>query len=644
MPSRTSCCNGTLFRKDLARFWPIWAAYVIIWFLMLPLTMISQMRQPMAYRDPYFIQDITHNMMEAPAVMMAFFFSIIVAMAVFSYLYQGRSTNFFHALPIRRERQFLSHSAAGLFILISGNVVIFLLSVLVEAAGGQLDIASLLQWLAVTSLCDVAFFGFAAFCAMLTGHILALPCIYVILQFAFVAAEALVQYVLKFFIFGLGSFNSRLTFLSPCVMMMRRLRWHNVYDDAGELLQTSFEGWGAVAAYFLVGAVFLVLALVLYRHRRMEASTDVIAIRVLKPVFRWCLAIAGALCVASILCLTVFEGSTHMSGNLPGVLGIVFLLIGGFIGWVIADILLKKSFRVFRGHWKGFGIFAVIVIVLSLLCQHGAFGYEKRVPLPDEVAGVNLTADGTWDNGTFLTEPENIAAVVALHESILNHKALHTANHLDGTRNVYISYVDADNKVILQRIYQIAADESQCADRGSDLRTAERLLNVQEALRDRCTPDIEVRPDTIMSAYWYYNYEPTTSPSSYRGPGEYTMPAMPEYYSSTMPVDGTLTDEEAYELYTDCILPDMEDGSMGLVWLIQDSDYAKNVLNIMLELELVEPAEDPIYDPYHYDHLHFQIPVSATRTVQWLEAHGYDITTLWDAASLCSNADAFPVY
>ncbi len=422
--------------------------------------------------------------------------------------------------------------------------------------------------------------------------------------------------------------------------MLQQLRWFTEYDDAGERISTVFQGWGIAGIYCVVGLVFLVLALVLYRHRRMEASTDVIAIRVLKPVFRWCLAIAGALCAASIFLLSLYDGTGN---SLPDVLGIVFLLIGGFIGWVVADILLKKSFRVFRGHWKGFGIFAVIVIVLSLLCQNGAFGYEKKVPLPEEVTSVRLMADIGWGANAFLEEPENVAGVVALHESILNNKALHESGQSD-SYTVTILYLDEEGDPILQRSYRLAAGEEQCADYSSDVRTAERLLNVQEALRDRCTPDkIPVRPDTIMNAYLYTEYNLDAydgAPGPFRGTGY----AMPEYFDSTMPVDETLTDEEAYELYTECILPDMEDGNMGLVWLIMDSDYAKNVLNITLDMELVGPAEDRSFDPFNYDSLHFRIPVQAERTVQWLEGHGYDTTTLWDAASLCSNADAYPVY
>ena len=36
MPSKTSFCNGTEFRKCLSRWWPLWVIYSVILFILLP--------------------------------------------------------------------------------------------------------------------------------------------------------------------------------------------------------------------------------------------------------------------------------------------------------------------------------------------------------------------------------------------------------------------------------------------------------------------------------------------------------------------------------------------------------------------------------------------------------------------------------
>ena len=98
MRSATSYCNGTLYRKTLARFWPLWGLYSLIWLFVLPLNLLT------TYFNSY------HNMVpnasrylslrsiawDIPYVlewgmMTAAFFAILSAMAVFGYLYSSRS-------------------------------------------------------------------------------------------------------------------------------------------------------------------------------------------------------------------------------------------------------------------------------------------------------------------------------------------------------------------------------------------------------------------------------------------------------------------------------------------------------------------------------------------------------------------------
>ena len=47
MRSATSYFNSTLYRKTLARFWPLWVGYGVIWMFCIPLNMLT------AYFDRY---------------------------------------------------------------------------------------------------------------------------------------------------------------------------------------------------------------------------------------------------------------------------------------------------------------------------------------------------------------------------------------------------------------------------------------------------------------------------------------------------------------------------------------------------------------------------------------------------------------
>ena len=42
MRSGISCFNGTLYRKTMARFWPLWALYGLFWMFAIPLNLMNR--------------------------------------------------------------------------------------------------------------------------------------------------------------------------------------------------------------------------------------------------------------------------------------------------------------------------------------------------------------------------------------------------------------------------------------------------------------------------------------------------------------------------------------------------------------------------------------------------------------------------
>ena len=100
-------------------------------------------------------------------------------MAAFSHLYSERTANFYAALPVRRGAMFASCAAAGLLPLVVGNLLIALLALCVELAGGGVHFVSLAEWFAAVTLELVAYFGLASLCAMFTGHIVDMPLLFI---------------------------------------------------------------------------------------------------------------------------------------------------------------------------------------------------------------------------------------------------------------------------------------------------------------------------------------------------------------------------------------------------------------------------------------------------------------------------------
>ncbi len=200
MRSKTSCFNGALLRSGMKRFWPLWAGYLLIWILVMPLPLLRGLRYPgisaMEFREWVL------NLARFGGEIMGAIFAVFSAMAVWSFLYAGRSASGMACLPVRREGQFFSALLAGFLPLAAGNLIVSLLTLPVCLAGG-FSPAVLGEFFCISVLMLLFFYGFATLCAQLTGNILILPVVYGILNFVAVAVDFLLHLVLGYFVYGM---------------------------------------------------------------------------------------------------------------------------------------------------------------------------------------------------------------------------------------------------------------------------------------------------------------------------------------------------------------------------------------------------------------------------------------------------------
>ena len=98
MQSKTSCFNGTLFRKNLTRFWPLWGLASFIGALF-PLAVLLDMvhRGRTALTAPEFTRMYYQVVSVVPAIDLVY--AALCALAVWSYLYSARSVGLMHTLP-----------------------------------------------------------------------------------------------------------------------------------------------------------------------------------------------------------------------------------------------------------------------------------------------------------------------------------------------------------------------------------------------------------------------------------------------------------------------------------------------------------------------------------------------------------------
>ena len=253
MPSKTSFCNGAEFRKCLSRWWPLWVIYGVILFIMLPGVLLNaRTTTPYVSTDQIsYLSNVILSETQMLLPLTAFCAGLLAAAAMFGYLYTPRSAGLAASLPIRRGCMFRTHLLAGLLMLLSAEAVIFGLAVLIEATRFELVIEPLLIWLGILALETVVFYGIAVLCAMFTGHVVMLPCLYLLVNFIAVGFQLLVEAVLYTFVYGMsGMVDLPVDWLSPLVLFMRRTSISNDYL----LRPISGTGAEAVCCLVVVGA------------------------------------------------------------------------------------------------------------------------------------------------------------------------------------------------------------------------------------------------------------------------------------------------------------------------------------------------------------------------------------------------------
>lgn len=500
MRSKTSFFNGTLFRKNLTRFWPLWGGASFLGSLF-PLAMLLQLmrygeisavgRNPMEFTEAYYI------ILSQVVPIVSLLYAILCAMVVWSYLYNARSVGLMHALPIRREGLFITNFLSGMAMQLIPYAVVGALCVLVSLACGCLEPVGLL--VTILGVLGESFFYFASatLAAFVTGNIFALPAFYFLLHFLAVLLDWLVSTFATGFLFGLsGSYSGAVEWLSPTVYLINQVDVDRTYEevfvrDAGSvyggythsvLSAVHLENVWLIGVYALAGVVLLALAYALYRRRRSESAGDVVAVMWMKPVFRFGLAGLAALLGGQLLYTLFWE--QFQSGRYyetPPML--VCMIAAGVIGYYIASMLLAKALRVFRGSWKGVALVAVGCAVLCGVLHFDVLGVSARVP---EISRVEKVTFQAADNHyTFYPGEEDalLEQVRELHQAIVKDQAYIRANE-SGWRDaqtVYASGINLTyyltNGLRVERDYLLPLTGDRMAQEGTYDHLLDQLIN-----------------------------------------------------------------------------------------------------------------------------------------------------------------------
>ena len=481
MPSVKSYFNKSLFRGTLGRTWPLWAAYTLAWLLVMPVWLFTMLnRYHIGYSRITVSYDIL-NMSINGGIAAAALSGICFAMAMFSYLSNSRATCAMHTMPIRREGLFLTNYLAGLFAQSTTLVLAYALAALVAVCHGVFDAYALGMGLVINLLLVVFFYSFGVLCMVCAGQILAGAAFYGIFNFVFIAMEALIQTFAGNFLYGYVSQSNFVTmFLSPLFRLYSSLGASKVYPQTAdgdirwdlEPIGVEVQNFRYAPIYAFAGVILAVIALTLYRKRKSEATGSTVAVTWLRPVFKYSVALCTAFSFGQLLSYFVFEltESNYETGALVGT--IACMVFAGLLGYYAAEMLLKKSFRVFKSAWKGALATAVVLVLIGASFPLDLTGYQSYVPAAGEIghAQVGFYTGGNINDWFDLNDAESIALLRDAHYACILDKPRQTAvsryEPQEHYCNFYVDYFLTDGTQVSRR-YNMSFDPAMLSDPSS---------------------------------------------------------------------------------------------------------------------------------------------------------------------------------
>ncbi len=601
MKFTTSFFNPTLYAKQVRRFWPLWAAYFAFWLFRfpLPLLVVAVRSARAGSSESFWIspEDFLSESLDSLSggVILAALFGLLCAMAMFAYLYQTRSAYAVHALPPRREALFLTNYAAGLSFMLLPNLLVFLLTLLVAAVAGIFSHALpiLLAWVLVQSASCLFFYSFAVFCAMFTGHIVALPVFYGILNFLASLLSYLLRSLCDLFLKGFVDFPDPVTKVADALFpLMRFLQVCDVLTD-GEPLSGSAL---VLIGYSLAGVAFTVAALLLYRRRNMETAGDVIAVPFVRPLFRcglsFCAGIAFGTFTAALL---------DMLSAFPLTLLIALFSVAAYF---VAEMFIRKSFRV-RSAWKGAVVMGAVMVLLCTAVTLDVTGFSSRIPKKEDVASIRtnlIEFSSPYDSSTYtladLTDPDLISDLMDIHGRLIEgDEETNVEGWEDGgaimSYNLTIRYTLTDGSP-LERDYEVILRENDLA-----------------------------RPDSLTYRFNEILQNQTFLEQSYNTERFDDLPLLTAYLTDTIDPKTAQFNEEVYlsgvsqeELggLWQAVKNDLSAGRLGQHYLFETEETEKNtyitVLNFVFQTT-----------PKTTNNFRVTLTPAAQETLSWLQSH-----------------------
>ncbi|SHM90049.1 hypothetical protein [Gracilibacillus kekensis] len=450
MPSKTSYFKKEIWKQSFRTSGWIGIAYFIALIFVLPLQIIMELSSVDQETITYYQENVHHLLYFNGEIQGLLMITAPVLASIFTFRYMQvkGSADFMHSLPIKRSQLFYHQFLLGYLMVIVPAIINALLLL---ALYGTMDVDHMYQhadignWLYFTIMINTLFYTFSVLIGVLTG----ISTVQAALSYIFLLFPAgismLIYYNLEMLLIGFSpeyAVGNNLSNLSPFIQVF------DIQFRELDIKNFSF--------YWIISLICIVSSIIIYRGRNVEAANQALAFTILKPVFK----------IGVTFCFMLLGGTYFgfVQGQFLGWISFGYLF-GAFIGYLLAEMLIQKTWRIFH-QWKGLLLYIGVSLLVLLSIVFDIYGFEKRIPEPENVESVFITDDSfrfnTYQSGenakdnANITDPELIKKIIGLHQTILDdeyYEKAHNRNYTEDSQTFFINYYLENGQKINRRYF-----------------------------------------------------------------------------------------------------------------------------------------------------------------------------------------------
>ncbi len=443
MKSKISFFNKTIFKKNITLYWPIWAGYLLLLLGVQPITLWGVFENG-RYYEVYTAQDKFQDFIGVyeymPTGWFIVFAAVIVGMALYSYIYNAKSANMIHALPVDKTQLFGTNVLSGLTFLIVPQIVSAIISAAVCLCYGvnRLEVIgiALVRYIATAFVA----YGVVTFCAMFTGLLVALPLYVLVFNFLGKWVYYMIYLMVNVFAHGVSGLERSFyiifeVILAPMSALGEYIGFHEVYKKEALVGIEIFAG-KLLAVYVVMAVILYVVAYFTYKKRHIEQAGEWITVEWLKPVFRFGVGTTAG--IYGGMFIKILLGQIRI--QLEGIALVILIVLLGGIGYFLAEMIVRKNFHVFhKKNWIRCGVFSVILVFLYGGLLGVAEHMEKYVPEKEDIAEVSVHMGYDIE-----VEGEDAQQVLEKHKIIIKNidviEAEQARVHNEGEHFTYVAF------------------------------------------------------------------------------------------------------------------------------------------------------------------------------------------------------------